>query len=37
MGKVFAEIDAKLRSFIEQQQMFFVATAPLAGDWLAAG
>lgn len=34
MGKVFAEIDDKLQSFIEQQQMFFVATAPLAGDGL---
>ena len=34
MGKVFAEIDDKLQGFIEQQQMFFVATAPLAGDGL---
>lgn len=34
MGKVFEEIDEKLRSFIERQQMFFVATAPLAGDGL---
>ena len=28
MGKVFAEIDADLRAFIEAQAMFFVATAP---------
>jgi hypothetical protein len=34
MAKVFEEIDDKLRSFIEGQQMFFVATAPLAGDGL---
>ncbi len=34
MGKVLEEIDDKLRSFIEGQQIFFVATAPLAGDGL---
>lgn len=32
MGKTFATIDAKLRAFIEQQRMFFVATAPLTHD-----
>jgi len=30
MGRVFAEIDTSLRSFIEAQQMFFVGTAPLS-------
>lgn len=30
MGKVFDGIDARLTAFIEAQQMFFVATAPLA-------
>ena len=34
MGKVFEEIDDSLRQFIERQKMFFVATAPLAGDGL---
>lgn len=29
MGKVYEEIDAGLRAFIEAQHMFFVATAPL--------
>jgi hypothetical protein len=29
MGKVHAEIDASLRSFIEAQHVFFVGTAPL--------
>lgn len=32
MGKVFDGIDARLREWIERQSMFFVATAPLAGD-----
>lgn len=32
MGKVFARIDEPLRRFISAQQMFFVATAPLAAD-----
>jgi len=31
MGKVYEEIDAGLRAFVEAQRMFFVATAPLAG------
>src|SRR5262249_23315363 len=31
MGKVYAAIDDKLRTFIEAQQMFFVATAPSNG------
>jgi len=31
MGKVYEEIDAGLRAFIEAQQMFFVATAPIDG------
>ena len=31
MGKVFQEIDRDLQAFIEAQQMFFVATAPLDG------
>ncbi len=34
MAKVFDEIDDNLRSFIESQKMFFVATAPLACDGL---
>jgi Pyridoxamine 5'-phosphate oxidase len=29
MGKVYADIDTSLRSFIEAQHVFFVATAPL--------
>jgi hypothetical protein len=32
MGKVFEEITDNLRAFIEEQHMFFVATAPLAPD-----
>ena len=32
MGKTYERIDGRLRSFIEQQPVFFVATAPLAGD-----
>jgi len=32
MAKTFTTIDAKLRAFIEQQKMFFVATAPLMRD-----
>ncbi|MDJ0709246.1 MAG: pyridoxamine 5'-phosphate oxidase family protein [Woeseiaceae bacterium] len=34
MGKEFAEIDDKIRNWIERQNVFFVATAPLAGDGL---
>jgi hypothetical protein len=32
MGKVYPEIDEKLAAWIGQQHLFFVATAPLAGD-----
>lgn len=32
MGKVFDEIDDQLRSWIEAQPMWFVATAPLTAD-----
>jgi Pyridoxamine 5'-phosphate oxidase len=32
MGKLYERIDARLRTFIEEQPVFFVATAPLAGD-----
>lgn len=32
MSKVYQRIEPKLRSFIERQPMFFVATAPLAAD-----
>ena len=32
MGKVFDGIDDRLRAFVERQALFFVATAPLAGD-----
>lgn len=32
MAKVFPEIDTKLRAWVSKQHMFFVATAPLAGD-----
>ena len=32
MGKVFEQIDDHLRGWIERQHVFFVATAPLAGD-----
>ncbi|NGO79752.1 pyridoxamine 5'-phosphate oxidase family protein [Streptomyces sp. YC504] len=32
MGKTYERIDGRLRGFIEQQQMFFTATAPLSGD-----
>jgi hypothetical protein len=31
MGKVYETIDDRLRSFIEQQPIFFVASAPLSG------
>jgi hypothetical protein len=34
MGKVFDEIDDRMRAWLAQQKMFFVATAPLAGDGL---
>jgi hypothetical protein len=32
MGKVYDGIDDKLSGWMAQQQLFFVATAPLAGD-----
>jgi hypothetical protein len=32
MGKVYERINGRLRTFIEQQKIFFTATAPLAGD-----
>ncbi|HEU5470366.1 MAG TPA: pyridoxamine 5'-phosphate oxidase family protein [Actinophytocola sp.] len=32
MGKLYDRIDGRLRTFIEQAMVFFVATAPLAGD-----
>jgi hypothetical protein len=34
MGKVFDEIGEHLRTWVARQSMFFVATAPLAGDGL---
>lgn len=34
MGRVSPVIDDKLAAWVRQQQMFFVATAPLAGDGL---
>jgi Pyridoxamine 5'-phosphate oxidase len=34
MAKVYERIDAKLASFIDAQPLFFVGTAPLAGDGL---
>ncbi|MFE2445389.1 pyridoxamine 5'-phosphate oxidase family protein [Streptomyces melanosporofaciens] len=32
MGKVYERIDGRLRTFIEEQKIFFTATAPLDGD-----
>lgn len=32
MGKVFETIDTRLRTFLESQRMFFVATAPREGS-----
>jgi hypothetical protein len=34
MARVYEQIDESLKTFIEAQQMFFVATAPLSGDGL---
>jgi hypothetical protein len=34
VGKVFASIDEPLRAFIEEQHLFFVATAPRADEGL---
>lgn len=31
MGKVYDAVDGRLRSFVEAQRVFFVATAPVAG------
>ncbi|MFF9361242.1 pyridoxamine 5'-phosphate oxidase family protein [Streptomyces griseoluteus] len=32
MGKTYERIDGKVRRFIEEQPLFFTATAPLAGE-----
>ncbi|MFC9813006.1 pyridoxamine 5'-phosphate oxidase family protein [Streptomyces virginiae] len=32
MGKLYERIDGRLRTFIEEQPVFFTATAPLTGD-----
>ncbi|MFG2192274.1 pyridoxamine 5'-phosphate oxidase family protein [Streptomyces sp. NPDC048639] len=32
MGKVYACIEGRIRNFIDEQPVFFTATAPLAGD-----
>jgi hypothetical protein len=32
MAKVYERVDGRLRSFIEDQKVFFTATAPLSGD-----
>ncbi|WP_336321589.1 pyridoxamine 5'-phosphate oxidase family protein [Streptomyces lavendofoliae] len=32
MGQTYARIDGRLRDFIEEQPVFFTATAPLTGD-----
>ncbi|MFJ9864985.1 pyridoxamine 5'-phosphate oxidase family protein [Streptomyces sp. NPDC101165] len=32
MGKIYERIDGRLRTFIEEQPIFFTATAPLSGD-----
>ena len=34
MGKVYDAIDDSLKEFIQRQQMFVVATAPMSGDAL---
>jgi hypothetical protein len=34
MGQEYVEIDERIRSWIERQHVFFVSTAPLAGDGL---
>ena len=34
MGKVYETITPHLKTFIEQQKMFFVSTAPLAAEGL---
>ncbi|NDK26869.1 pyridoxamine 5'-phosphate oxidase family protein [Streptomyces sp. TR1341] len=32
MGKTYERIDGRIRTFIEEQPLFFTATAPLSGD-----
>ncbi|MEV0848873.1 pyridoxamine 5'-phosphate oxidase family protein [Streptomyces sp. NPDC049954] len=32
MGKTYARVDGRLRTFIEEQPVFFTATAPLSGE-----
>ncbi|NMN95790.1 pyridoxamine 5'-phosphate oxidase family protein [Antrihabitans stalactiti] len=32
MGKIYERIDGRLRTFIEEQPLFFTGTAPLTGD-----
>ncbi|MFD6228385.1 pyridoxamine 5'-phosphate oxidase family protein [Streptomyces sp. NPDC060232] len=32
MGKLYERIDGRLRTFIQEQPVFFTATAPLSGD-----
>lgn len=32
MGKTYERVDARLRTFIEAQPVFFTATAPLSAD-----
>lgn len=34
MGKTYEQLDQHVQAFIQQQKMFFVATAPLSGDGL---
>lgn len=34
MGKTYEKIDEKLAAWVNEQQMFFVGTAPLSGDGL---
>jgi hypothetical protein len=36
MGKLYERIDGRLRTFIEEQPVFFTATAPLSGDGLVS-
>lgn len=32
MGKTYERIDGRIRTFIEEQHIFFTATAPLNGE-----
>ena len=34
MGSIYEKLDEKLCKFIDSQHVFFIATAPLAGDGL---